>query len=38
MKAIFITAAILAVAVVATAAYAAYLSKDGDITDLRGSH
>lgn len=38
MKAILITAALLAAAIVATAAYAAYMSQDGDITDLEASH
>lgn len=38
MKAILVTAALLAVAVVATAAYIAYMSQDGEITDLQASH
>ncbi len=38
MKTILITAFILAATIVAAAAYAAYLSKDGEITDLEASH
>lgn len=38
MKALLITALVLATAVVAAAAYATYLSKDGEITGPEASH